>query len=404
MQRNCMFLTCLWIGAAGPVAKAQSITPLPPLPGYAISGAGVLSGDGASIVGASGQSSPPFRITPTRWGASGGAGVPLSVPVEYLNSGVRALSGDGQIAVGSVGPGQLRYAARWNGSIFAQLPEPAGTTIAEAMSVSADGAVAVGWAMDSSGVYRALRWDGSGLVTLAPNARAFHVSADGSLIAGVQFEPGGVQRLVQWEGVSTKILATLPASTQPVELVAATPDQSVMAGYYLSESRIRSFIWSAGLGFTDMGALPGLENTSVNGISADGTMAVGRAHQGATRTAFVWTRVGGIQELSAYLPSRGVPLNGWTLTSASVIGAHVVVGSGVDPLTAQPCGVIITICYANCDGSTTAPTLNIADFACFLQKFAAGDPYANCDQSTTPPLLNVADFSCFLSQFAAGCP
>jgi hypothetical protein len=61
-------------------------------------------------------------------------------------------------------------------------------------------------------------------------------------------------------------------------------------------------------------------------------------------------------------------------------------------------------CYANCDGSTTEPVLNVADFSCFLGKFAAGDPYANCDGSTTPPVLNVADFSCFLSKFAAGCP
>jgi YVTN family beta-propeller protein len=63
-----------------------------------------------------------------------------------------------------------------------------------------------------------------------------------------------------------------------------------------------------------------------------------------------------------------------------------------------------TVCYANCDGSTTAPVLNVADFTCFLTKFAAGDVYANCDGSTTPPVLNVADFTCFLTKFAAGCP
>lgn len=61
-------------------------------------------------------------------------------------------------------------------------------------------------------------------------------------------------------------------------------------------------------------------------------------------------------------------------------------------------------CYANCDGSTAAPALNVADFSCFLQKFAGGDAYANCDRSTTAPVLNVADFTCFLRQFAAGCP
>jgi cytochrome c len=60
--------------------------------------------------------------------------------------------------------------------------------------------------------------------------------------------------------------------------------------------------------------------------------------------------------------------------------------------------------YANCDQSTQSPVLNIADFACFLQKFAAGDSYANCDASTQPPVLNVTDFVCFLQKFAAGCP
>jgi hypothetical protein len=60
-------------------------------------------------------------------------------------------------------------------------------------------------------------------------------------------------------------------------------------------------------------------------------------------------------------------------------------------------------CYANCDGSTLEPVLNIADFSCFISKFAAGDPYANCDGSTIEPVLNVADFACFLSSFAAGC-
>ena len=61
-------------------------------------------------------------------------------------------------------------------------------------------------------------------------------------------------------------------------------------------------------------------------------------------------------------------------------------------------------CYANCDGSTTAPVLNVLDFNCFLNQFSAGAPYANCDGSTTAPVLNVLDFNCFLNRFGAGCP
>jgi hypothetical protein len=60
-------------------------------------------------------------------------------------------------------------------------------------------------------------------------------------------------------------------------------------------------------------------------------------------------------------------------------------------------------CYPNCDLSTTAPCLNVLDFACFLNKFAAGDTYANCDHSTSNPILNVLDFACFLNSFASGC-
>jgi hypothetical protein len=60
-------------------------------------------------------------------------------------------------------------------------------------------------------------------------------------------------------------------------------------------------------------------------------------------------------------------------------------------------------CYPNCDHSTAIPFLNVLDFTCFLQRFAAADPYANCDNSTQPPVLNVLDFTCFLQKFAAGC-
>jgi hypothetical protein len=96
------------------------------------------------------------------------------------------------------------------------------------------------------------------------------------------------------------------------------------------------------------------------------------------------------------------------LTLTGTIGQHDAgsIGGGGLTLTGGFWGGSATgpaPCYANCDGSTTNPILNVADFSCFLTKFAAGDPYANCDGSTTAPTLNVADFSCFLTKFAAGC-
>jgi hypothetical protein len=80
-------------------------------------------------------------------------------------------------------------------------------------------------------------------------------------------------------------------------------------------------------------------------------------------------------------------------------------GNGVPDECELAAGVaVVCACYANCDGSTAAPALNVADFTCFLQRFAAGDAYANCDNSTATPTLNVADFTCFLQKYAAGCP
>jgi hypothetical protein len=71
--------------------------------------------------------------------------------------------------------------------------------------------------------------------------------------------------------------------------------------------------------------------------------------------------------------------------------------------TGEQYAIGIASCYPNCDRSTTSPALNVADFTCFLQRFAAGQPYANCDATTAPPVLTVADFTCFLQKFALGC-
>ncbi|MFG0282855.1 MAG: GC-type dockerin domain-anchored protein [Phycisphaerales bacterium JB039] len=55
-------------------------------------------------------------------------------------------------------------------------------------------------------------------------------------------------------------------------------------------------------------------------------------------------------------------------------------------------------CYADCDGSGE---LDLFDFLCFQNMFAAGDLYADCDESGA---LDLFDFLCFQNEFAAGCP
>lgn len=68
-------------------------------------------------------------------------------------------------------------------------------------------------------------------------------------------------------------------------------------------------------------------------------------------------------------------------------------------------GAALTVsCYANCDGSTAVPILNVSDFVCFYNKYLASDTYANCDGSTTVPTLNIYDFICFQQKYTHGCP
>ncbi len=70
-------------------------------------------------------------------------------------------------------------------------------------------------------------------------------------------------------------------------------------------------------------------------------------------------------------------------------------------LTAEPDDA----CYADCDTTTGRGVLDIFDFLCFGNRFAANDPYAcDCDTSTGLGVCDIFDFLCFGNAFAAGCP
>jgi hypothetical protein len=92
-------------------------------------------------------------------------------------------------------------------------------------------------------------------------------------------------------------------------------------------------------------------------------------------------------------------VRGPSLFALSTAGGMTGAGGGTVSGTAQWVGC--PNCYANCDLSTQAPTLNVADFICFINKYAAKDPYANC---TVDAAIDINDFNCFLNKFAAGCP
>jgi hypothetical protein len=208
------------------------------------------------------------------------------------------------------------------------------------------------------------------------------------------------------------------AAPSPNEFAFATSINS--AGSYIGNVRsgtpltASSFLFDGAV-LLPIAGVPGFTSSHVHRINDAGTI-IGWGFNGdpvnfaATFIdcrAFVW-RNGATSTLNSVIHS---PIAGWDIRQVwdinnrgQIAGLACVNGAGPNCTGGVWRAVLLNPCNANCDGSTTAPVLNINDFVCFQQRFAAGHPYANCDASTTPPILNVNDFVCFQQQFAAGCP
>jgi probable HAF family extracellular repeat protein len=311
-------------------------------------------------------------------------------------------------------------------SVVATIPyPPGGMSTMEALGVNDAGTV-VGYAQtcvcsNSQGVQQIpFVWDatnGTRGVDVPGAKELLRVNAGGVAVGNIR---GGMRSAFSYDVVTGAytVLSTLlpPGPFGTVSTVGAdVNDAGTIAGSYtVPETGFRrGFTWSAVGGFTFFSSFGGLTNADVypKGINNEGQV-VGYAqfdpNLSVTFHAFVWDAQNGIRNLNAL--AQGVPA-GFIMDRALKINEQGwIVGDGhygpnwgssrafvLRPLT-PPGG-----CYANCDQSASQPVLNVADFTCFLQRYAAGENYANCDQSTSAPVLNVADFTCFLQQYAAGC-
>jgi len=179
-----------------------------------------------------------------------------------------------------------------------------------------------------------------------------------------------------------------------------------------SDSYARGYVWSQAAGFTVFAGPGGATSVNVypQGINS-AAVVVGYAQftpgQSGPFRGFVWDPQRGTRDLNSL--TEGIP-SGFIIDRALKINdAGWIVGDGhYGPNWGSSRSFVLKpiapSCYANCDGSTAAPALNVQDFICFLNRYAAGDPNANCDGSTIAPILNVLDFGCFLNAYAAGCP
>jgi hypothetical protein len=140
--------------------------------------------------------------------------------------------------------------------------------------------------------------------------------------------------------------------------------------------------------------------TVYSGAPASFTVGIQQAGTGCTPPAYRWRRDCALLTDDGRITGSSSPALAINPVQFSDAGRYDVRIGGVHSYTAT----LTVLCYPNCDGSSSAPTLNVQDFTCFLQRYAAGETYANCDQSTLAPVLNVQDFTCFLQRYAAGCP
>lgn len=179
---------------------------------------------------------------------------------------------------------------------FTPIGHPQGGAFpSEAWAVSADGAVVVG---NAGG--EAFRWTADGgMVGLGRlddgSSAATGVSADGTVIVGASGDvvTSGVQAF-RWTAdngmVALGDLGGGASALSASRRLGVSADGSVVVGRRVPSGSFRAFRWTADLGMTDVGDLPGgAVGSSAWGVSADGTVVVGASSSASGTEAFLWT-------------------------------------------------------------------------------------------------------------------
>jgi probable HAF family extracellular repeat protein len=253
-------------------------------------------------------------------------------------------------------------------------------------------------------VDHAARWIGGNVTDLGTlggsHSYALGINGYGQAV-GYAFAAGDAgPRAALWQGGAAQDLGTLGGAVAQAQ--AISDGRGVVGVSTTASGAWHGFLFTvdssgAVLSRWDLGTLGGATHSCAYGVNA----ALDVVGTSGSR-AFLW-RAGQMRDLNTLIPAGSE----WVLERAwAISGTGRIVGTGQHRGAPKP--FLLTpappACYANCDGSTTAPVLNVLDFNCFLNRFSAGEAYANCDGSTVPPVLNVLDFNCFLNRFVQGCP
>jgi len=258
-----------------------------------------------------------------------------------VTSEPRALSPTGLVIAGKIVVGSLQ-AARWiAGTGWVALGDiPGGELASQALAISADGSVLVGWGASPAG-YEAARWVNGNVVAMGDLPGGAHhsssalVSADGGIVVGTGYSAAGAE-VFRWSTGSGMVsLGEIAGGEHYGEPFGMTPDASVIVGKAGTGSGTEAFRWTAVSGFVPLGDLPSgsFESIALD-VSATGATVVGYGTTANGPEAFVWDASFGMRRLKDVLLSSGLSaVADWTLTEATGISAdgRVLVGNGTNP-------------------------------------------------------------------------
>jgi probable HAF family extracellular repeat protein len=130
-------------------------------------------------------------------------------------------------------------------------------------------------------------------------------------------------------------LGDLPGGSFNSQAFGVSANGSVVVGRGNSASGTEAFRWTSGGGMVGLGDLPGGSFSSLAfDVSADGSVVVGGSVSASGNEAFIWDQENGMQSLQDLLVNDfGLDLTGWTLREARGISADglTIAGWGINP-------------------------------------------------------------------------
>jgi len=351
---------------ATPVAAQGAVLTLVPLPTDGVSCVGASISDDGSLVAVQGK----LRNDPSL-GAAANAdvvwrfelGAPGTTPIlAQTATGPIGLRGS---AWGAGGAGRSAWICGYDSASSSAflyshasnttqlLPALPGDVQSTPRGVNGNGLV-VGRSGPSSGVgAQAVLWAGGTPIGLGfpaganpaiDSTLAYQISGDDGTVVGVysartpRGSIGGIPLYnvdsfpFLWSNGTFTILPNLPhepsSTLAPREegvAYAVNGDGTVAVGRSHNGLGRQAFRWTAATGTTGLGFLPSAQaqNSQAEDVSADGRIIVGWSQSDglSSQSAFLWDPVHGMRRLDTLLQLRGVALNGWELTSASGVSA-----------------------------------------------------------------------------------